>query len=72
MTRNQPPITSNIEAAALIAKACRKCRGCREFWRLPTASFHHRNGMICTAKEERQALRDIAARARAKEKETDS
>jgi len=67
-----PPITDNKEAAALIDRAKDRCEGCRLSWRLDLrhgGGWKHREPMPieCTAQTERQQLRDIAARSRARE-----
>jgi hypothetical protein len=60
------PFTTNPEAAALIRQAQDRCAGCRHWWRLK--GWHHGgpDKLECTAKEQRQALREIAARGRGK------
>lgn len=57
-----PPSTSNPEAQAIIYLAKNKCIG----WRLK-GWMHGSNLGECVAQRQRQALRDIAARARATE-----
>jgi len=64
---NTTPKTRNPEAAALIARAEMKCEGCRLSWRLDKhRGWRHREPrpIECTAKEERQQLREIAAAVR--------
>jgi hypothetical protein len=60
--------TSNSEAQALIRRAQDRCEGCRLSWRIRRNWKHGEPMPIeCTAKTERQALRDIAARNKGKE-----
>lgn len=67
--RRYAPITDNEEARVLIAIAQFRCEGCRYAWRLDLRrgdGFQHGEPkpIVCTARVERQALRNIAARAR--------
>lgn len=59
-----PPSTDNATARQLVHTAAARCEGCRLSWRLE--GWRHREPVPieCTAKEQRQALRDIAASAR--------
>lgn len=59
-----PPFTTNAEAAALIRVAADRCGGCRVSWRLHGWRHGQPLPIECTAKAERQALRDIAKAAR--------
>lgn len=68
----RPPDTKNPEAKALIEQALAKCEGCRAWWRLASGTYRHRtpkHGWDCTAREERDKLREIAALARIRERE---
>lgn len=63
------PSTSNAEARVLMDAAQFKCEGCRLSWRIDKRrgnGWQHREPkpIECVAKPERQALREIAARAR--------
>lgn len=62
-----PPDTRNPEAQVLIKAALAKCEGCREWWRLAAGKYKHRTparSFECTAREERDKLREIAALVR--------
>lgn len=63
-----PPNTSNKEAAALIERARFKCAGCRMSWRLRSDNNHRiaKSNSPCKAVAEREALREIARKARSK------
>lgn len=66
-----PPNTRNPEAQVLIKAALAKCEGCREWWRMAAGSYRHRTpkrGWDCTAREERDKLREIAALVRLRKK----
>jgi hypothetical protein len=69
----RPPVTRNPEAQRLITLALSKCEGCRQWWRLAKGSYRHRTpkqGWDCTAREERDTLREIAALARLRQQVT--
>lgn len=68
----RPPNTMNPEAKVLIEAALAKCEGCRQWWRLAGGTYRHRTpkrGWDCTAREERDELRAIAALVRLKQQE---
>lgn len=55
---------TNLDAETLISAAKARCPSCRTHWRIRVGTFVHTNGAICSAQDERQALRALASRGK--------